>query len=119
MLRGMGAEILGPAEGILSNGKKALGCMWPLDKIVDRLREEDEQLQSSGQRFGWLVQRVSHTQDVGLWAAILRAVVDPDVVPKDVLNSVLLTADNPGASRSSTDGDRMVDDRLRFRNKNT
>ena len=108
MLKGMGAEIMGPAEGILSNGKKALGCMWPLDKIVDRLREEDEQLQSSGQRFGWLVQRVSHTQDVGLWAAILRAVVNPEVVPADVLNGVLLTADNPDATTSSTQGDRLL-----------
>ena len=63
---------------------------------------------SSGQRFGWIVQRVSHTQDTGLWAAILRAVVNPDVVPKDVLNGVLLTADNPEATSSSLQGDRLL-----------
>ena len=108
MLKEIGAEIMGPGVGTLSNGKRALGVMWPVDKIVDRLRDEDEQLMSSGQRFGWLVQRVSHNQDTSLWAAILRAVVDPDVVPKDVLNSVLLTADNPEAIGSSSDGDRLL-----------
>ena len=108
MLKEIGAEIMGPGVGTLSNGKRALGVMWPVDKIVDRLRDEDEQQMSSGQRFGWLVQRVSHNQDTSLWAAILRAVVNPEVVPADVLNGVLLTADNPDATTSATQGDRLL-----------
>ena len=78
-IRKMGVEVVGPRISRLTNGQIGIGCMEFVDRIVERINQEEDALLSGTQ---WFMRRgkVAATEDnMDLWKLVIRAIDDGHV----------------------------------------
>jgi len=73
-LKDMGIQILGPRVDRLTNGQVAIGCMETVGKIIDVLKQEEEELMSGIQWYWRKAKSAAASSSDTLWELVLRAV---------------------------------------------
>lgn len=69
-----GIEFLGPRVDRLTNGQVAIGCMEYVDKIVDTLKQEENELMSGVDWYWRRAKSAASSNNDTLWELVLRAV---------------------------------------------
>eukprot|EP00930_Biecheleria_cincta_P105184 TRINITY_DN9777_c0_g1_i2.p1 TRINITY_DN9777_c0_g1~~TRINITY_DN9777_c0_g1_i2.p1 ORF type:complete len:309 (+),score=63.78 TRINITY_DN9777_c0_g1_i2:52-927(+) len=97
LLKEMGVTFVGPAEGVLSNGRKGIGMMAPLDEIMDNVMVAKKKLDNPVRWMLHMAQKAADSK-LNFWPRVLRFFdegvvgindVDPNVDGDSVLHIAL------------------------------
>lgn len=86
-LRTLGVDLVGPREGMLSNGTKGIGMMATPDQIMMALEQAFEQLDDQEQRIVRWARDAAASDDYTQWRRIFRS-IDEGVVGIDVIDEL-------------------------------
>lgn len=86
-LRTLGADLVGPREGILSNGTKGVGMMATPDQIMMALEEAFNDLDDQEQRIIDWAREAAASDEYRQWKRVFRA-IDEGVVGIDVIDDL-------------------------------
>jgi len=74
MLKSMGISIVGPMEGILSNGNKGVGMMAPIDLLVEQVQFASAHLEDSNAFALHRALGASQSSNADMWRIVLRMI---------------------------------------------
>eukprot|EP00930_Biecheleria_cincta_P059886 TRINITY_DN455_c0_g2_i2.p1 TRINITY_DN455_c0_g2~~TRINITY_DN455_c0_g2_i2.p1 ORF type:complete len:1164 (-),score=199.30 TRINITY_DN455_c0_g2_i2:91-3582(-) len=87
ILKEMGVRFVGPAEGMLSSGRKGYGMLAPLDEILLFVKEAAKALENPVRWYLNMAKEAFNHRDVNLWPIVIRFIDEGTVKINDTDSS--------------------------------
>eukprot|EP00930_Biecheleria_cincta_P059888 TRINITY_DN455_c0_g2_i4.p1 TRINITY_DN455_c0_g2~~TRINITY_DN455_c0_g2_i4.p1 ORF type:complete len:1168 (-),score=209.87 TRINITY_DN455_c0_g2_i4:83-3586(-) len=83
ILKEMGVRFVGPAEGMLSSGRKGYGMLAPLDEILQSVKEAAKALENPVRWYLNMAKEAFNHRDINLWPIVIRFIDEGTVKIND------------------------------------